>query len=77
MEKLQAMGSKGKEKLGKMKEYRICVANHFQMNVHGVVDSSQHLHHKLGVQQHAVTRFPPELLLLPGEATHTQPEGET
>lgn len=60
-----------------MKEHRICVANRFQMNVHGVVDSSQHLHHELGVQQHAVTRFPPELLLLPGEATHAQPEGKT
>lgn len=77
LEKLQAMGSIREEKLGKMKEHRICVANCFQMNVHGVVDGCQHLHHELGVQQHAVTRFPPELLLLPGEATHTQPEGET
>lgn len=39
-----------------------------------MIDSGQHLHHELGVQQYTVARFPPELLLLPGEATHTQPE---
>lgn len=42
--------------------------------IHSVIDGSQHLHHELGVQQHAVARFPPKLLLLPGEATYTQPE---
>lgn len=45
--------------------------------VHGVINSSQHLHHELRVQQHAIARFPPKLLLLPGEATYTQPEGGT
>lgn len=42
-----------------------------------MIDGSQHLHHELGVQQYAVTWFPPELLLLPGEATYTQPKEET
>lgn len=39
-----------------------------------MINSSQHLHHELRVQQHAVARLPPKLLLLPGEATYTQPE---
>ncbi len=42
-----------------------------------MIDSSQHLHHELGVQQHAVARFSPKLLLLPGEATYAQPEERT
>lgn len=42
-----------------------------------MINGSQHLHHELRVQQHAVARFPPKLLLLPGETTHTQPEEGT
>lgn len=42
-----------------------------------MVDGSQHLHHELGVQQHAVAGFPPELLLLAGETAHAQPGGGT
>lgn len=50
------------------------VHKQFLRYLHGVIDSSQHLHHELRVQQHTVARFPPKLLLLPGEATYTQPE---
>lgn len=42
--------------------------------IHGMIDSSQHLHHELGVKQNTVAGLPPELLLLPGESTYTQPE---
>lgn len=64
----------------KQSGYWTCIARCHKLlwrNIHGVIDGSQHLHHELRVQQHTVTRFPPELLLLPGEATYTQPEEGT
>lgn len=42
--------------------------------VHSMINSCQHLHHELWVQQHAVARFSPKLLLLSREATHTHSE---
>lgn len=42
-----------------------------------MVDGGQHLHHELGIQQHAVAGLPPQLLLLPGETAHAQPGGGT
>lgn len=38
-----------------------------------MIDSSEHLHHELRIQHHAVTGFLPRLLLLPWKPTHTQP----
>lgn len=46
-------------------------------HLHGMIDSTEHLHHKLGVQYHAVTGFPPCLLLLPWKPAHTQPTTNT
>lgn len=44
------------------------------LNVHSVINSSQHLHHELRIQQHAVARLPPKLLLLSREATNAHSE---